>query len=199
MLLTWAPRRWSCFHTSNPLGSPQSCVAKRRRGETPTDFRKHFISVLCTTFPGPPFSTVLGTAPVVLQIHLWAPSLQQAPAKPQRKEVFSLFRSPVPSLQRMGNPCRKAQGSWAVAGGDRPLQKVMRVFKRRDYKSLEICTPNSQFPCATLFLPHDSASKQLLINLSKYFSFNGLPASLTPLTCIHVPRPLPAEAAVMVL
>lgn len=61
-------------------------------------------------------------------------------------------------------------------------------------------TLNSRFPGGIPILSHDSGHtllthlEQLLINSSKYFPFYALPASRTPLTCVHLPRALPAEA-----
>lgn len=66
-------------------------------------------------------------------------------------------------------------------------------------------TLNSQFPGGIQILSHDSGHtllthlEQLLINSSKYFPFYALPASRTPLTCVHLPRALPAEAGTMLL
>lgn len=123
--------RWRCFCTSNPLGLPQSCVAKHRRGGTPIDFRRLWIRSECSAslLCDPSFPQCLAQPhPALPQVHLWVHSLQQA----------------LQSLkQRKGNPCRKAWGSWTVTGGDRPLQKVIRVFRRWDYKRLEICTSNT--------------------------------------------------------
>lgn len=121
--------------------------------------------VLCTTFPWPPFSTVLGTAPALPQIQLWVHSLQPAPAKPQTEEGPSLQEGTGllnSGWRRQTDLCRKALGCLdETTKAQRFALQIASSLVQHSSHPMTVSHSNSSLICLNIFLLMDSQPLRL--------------------------------------